>query len=154
MMWCLTKKFQKQVLHKLDRIISLLEKLTIQPVNSFVIIGGLVDINPGQSTILTATPLAAPVPPATVGLPTTLPAGDVPSWSITDPTAAAKVTVKPSTDGLLLAVAVNAGAAPGDVVFVITDAVIANATGTFTLTIPTPVQAPVASFSVSASTPV
>lgn len=103
------------------------------------------NINPGQSTTLTATPLDA------AGAPTSLPKGDVPTWAVSD---ASKVVATPSADGLSLAVAVNAGAAPGDVVFTITDAQVPTATGTITLTIPAPVVNPVASFSVTASTPV
>ena len=103
------------------------------------------DIKPGQSTVLTAAPLDA------AGAATTLPSGDVPTWSVSDPT---KVSASPSADGLSLSVTVTPGAAPGDIVFTITDAVIASATGTFTLTIPAPAPNPVASFAVTASTPV
>jgi hypothetical protein len=106
-----------------------------------------VDIKPGQSTVLTAQPLDGQTPPQ----PTTLPSGDVPTWSVSDPT---KVSASPSADGLSLAVTVTPGAAPGDIVFTITDAVIATATGSFTLTIPAPAPNPVASFAVTASTPV
>ena len=109
------------------------------------------NINPGQSTVLTATPLAAPIPPALVGNVTTLPKGDVPTWTVSDST---KVTAKPSTDGLSLNVAVLPTAAPGDIVFTITDGVILNAQGVFTLTIPVPASAQEASFDVNASTPV
>jgi hypothetical protein len=104
-----------------------------------------VDIQPGQSTTLTAAPLDAG------GVVTTLPTGDVPTWSVSDPT---KVSASPSADGLSLVVSVTAGSAPGDIVFTITDAVVTTATGSFILTIPAPVANAVASFSVSASTPV
>ena len=103
------------------------------------------DINPGQSTTLTAVALDAS------GAPTTLPTGDVPTWSVSDPT---NVSATPAANGLSLVVAVDAGASPGDVVFTITDALIPTATGTFTLTIPAPAPNPVASFAVTASTPV
>ena len=103
------------------------------------------NINGGQSTVLTATPLAAD------GSLTTLPAADVPTWAVSDPT---KVTVSPSADGLSLKVAVNTGAVPGDIIFSITDQLIATATGTFTLTIPAVGPKPVASFGVAASVPV
>lgn len=145
-MWCgFNRGFKKAVLRKLDRLIFLVERATLKPVASFVILGGLVNINPGQSTVLTATPLDA------TGVATKLPTGDVPTWSVSDPT---KVTATPSADGLSLAVTVVAGAAPGDVVFTITDGQITTATGTFTLTIPAPAPNPVASFSVVGSTPV
>ena len=103
------------------------------------------EIKPGQSTVLTAAPLDAQ------GAATTLPSGDVPTWSVSDPT---KVSATPSGDGLSIAVAITPGAASGDIVFTITDAVIATATGSFTLTIPAPVANAVASFAVTASTPV
>ena len=145
-MWCgLNGRFKKAVLRRLDHIIFLIERLVFKPVASFVILGGPVNINPGQSTVLTAAPLDA------AGSPTTLPSGDVPTWSVSDPT---KVSASPAADGLSLAVAITPGAAPGDIVFTITDAVIAAATGTFTLTIPAPAPNPVASFAVTASTPV
>lgn len=143
--------FHRKVLRKLDEIISELKKKLVQEVNSFSIRGGIVNINAGQSTTLTATPLAAPIPPAITGLPTTLPTGDVPVWKASDPT---KVTATPSVDGLSLVVAVLPTALPGDVVFQISDALIPAATGTFTLTIVGAVPAPVASFDVIASTPV
>lgn len=104
------------------------------------------NINPGQSTILTAVPLDAS------GSPTSLPSGDVPNWSASD---TSQITATPSADGLSLTVAVNSPATAGDVVFTIADSLIPAATGTFTLTI-TPVVVganPVASFSVTASTP-
>jgi hypothetical protein len=145
-MWCgLNGRFKRAVLRRLDYITFLLERLVFKPVASFVILGGIVDIKPGQSTVLTAAPLDA------AGAGTTLPSGDVPSWSVSDPT---KVSATPSPDGLSLAVAITPGAAPGDIVFTITDGQITTATGTFTLTIPAPAPNPVASFAVTASTPV
>ena|SRR5258708_5268591 len=102
------------------------------------------NINPGQSTVLTAVPLDAQ------GNPTVLPSGDVPNWSVSD---ASKVTAAPSADGLSLNVTVNPGVAPGDVVFTIADSVIPSATGTFTLTITGAAAQPVASFSVTGSAP-
>jgi hypothetical protein len=104
-----------------------------------------VDIKPGQATLLTATPLDAG------GAKTSLPTGDVPRWTVSDPT---KVTASPSVDGLTLAVTVILTATPGDIVFDVIDGVITTAVGTITLTIPAPVVNAVASFSVSASTPV
>lgn len=105
------------------------------------------DINPGQSTVLTAVPLDAS------GVQTTLPTGDVPNWSASD---TSKISATPSADGLSLNVTVNSdgSATPGDILFTITDALIPSATGTFTLTIPQPTAQPVASFGVTASTPV
>ena len=158
-MWWCEHKCCHEVSAKLDKlrdeleevesellvIASLLKKLTQKPVAKFLITGALMNINPGQSTVLTATPQAAD------GSTTTLPAGDVPTWAVSDPT---KVTVSPSVDGLSLKVTVNAGAAPGDIIFSITDQLIATATGTFTLTVPAVGPKPVASFSVTASTPV
>lgn len=152
--------FRRGVLARLDRLIALLERfmtllerLVLKPVDSFVILDerGIMNINPGQATKLTAIPLAAPVPPAVDGLPTSLPTGDVPQWAVSD---ASKVTVKPSADGLELDVTVVAEALPGDLVFTITDGVIPTAQGSFTLTILATTPAPVASFAVSASTPV
>jgi hypothetical protein len=104
-----------------------------------------VNINPGQSTTLTASPLDAN------GVATTLPSGDVPQWSI-EPTAG--VTVTPSTDGLTLGVAFAATALPGNYVATVMDGIIKTAMGTITLTIPAPGPNPVASFLVTASTPV
>ena len=104
------------------------------------------NINPGQSTVLTAVPLDSN------GVQTTLPSGDVPNWSASD---TSQITATPSTDGLSLTVAVNAGATASSVVFTITDALNPAATGNFTLNIvsATPTPNPVSSFSVSASTP-
>jgi hypothetical protein len=146
------RSFQEKVLRELDEIRALLERLLIEPVGSFIFQGqgDSMDINSGQSTTLTATPLAAPVPPATVGNVTTLPSGDIPTWTVSDST---KVTAKPSSDGLSLNVVVLPTAAPGDVVFTITDGVILNAQGVFTLTIPVPAAAQEASFVITASTP-
>jgi hypothetical protein len=153
-------KLLEEILDVLDDIKSLLSK-AFPPrnnVSSFRVLNSKgqtsMNINQGQTTTLTAVPLAAPIPPATVGLPTTLPAGDVPQWSTSDATQA---TVTPSADGLSLVVAVNANATPGTTVtYTITDGVIPTATGSFQLTIQPAVTppAPVASFSVSASTPV
>lgn len=109
-------------------------------------LGAIMNINPGQSTTLTAVPLDAS------GNPTTLPSGDVPNWSASD---TSQITATPSADGLSLTVAVNSPATAGDVVFTIADSLIPAATGTFTLTI-TPVVVgpnPVASFSITGSTP-
>jgi hypothetical protein len=142
-------KYKQEIIHRLNEIIRLLSK-HVRRVDSFVIIGEFMNINPGQATTLTAVPLAAPVPPAIVGLPTTLPAGDVPKWGVSDPS---KVTAVPSADGLSLSVTVNPTAAPGDVVFTITDGFIATAQGSFTLTIPGVAVNPVASFDITASTP-
>lgn len=103
------------------------------------------NINPGQSTTLTAQPLDAS------GNPTTLPAGDTPQWSV-EP--AAGVTVTPSANGLTLGASFAPTAAPGSYVFTVVDQIIKTAMGTITLTVPTPGPNPVASFSVSASTPV
>lgn len=105
------------------------------------------NINPGQSTVLTAVPLDAS------GVQTTLPSGDVPNWSASD---TSQITATPSADGLSLTVAVNAGATASTIVFTITDGVIPAAQGTFSLTITptTPPPNPVASFSVTGSTPV
>lgn len=104
------------------------------------------NINPGQSTILTAVPLDAS------GSPTSLPSGDVPNWSASD---TSQITATPSADGLSLTVAVNSPATAGDVVFTVADSLNPSATGTFTLTITPVVVGPgaVASFSVTASTP-
>jgi hypothetical protein len=102
------------------------------------------NINPGQSTTLTAVPLDS------TGAPTKLPAGDVPNWSASNSNG---VSMTPSADGLSLVVAMGLTAQPGDYVFTITDAKIATATGSITLTVPAPVPNPVASFSVTASTP-
>jgi hypothetical protein len=157
--WDKEREYHELVLLRLTKVIVLLsqlvEQLVPKPVDSFVITrwnkGDLMNINPGQSTTLTATPLAAPVPPATVGLPTVLPTGDVPTWTLNAPTS---VTATPSKDGLSLVVAVLPTAPAGDINFIITDGLIPTATGSFTLTVTAPTQAPVASFSVSASTPV
>ncbi len=135
-----------EVEDKFDELIRLVKECCRMPVASFLITGDTMNINPGQSTKLTATPLDAN------GAATQLPSGDVPAWGVSDPS---KVSVVPSADGLSLDVTVNAqGATPGDVVFQITDGVIAAATGSFTLTIAAVGPAPVASFSVAASTPV
>lgn len=140
----------RQILHELKLILKELKKSEIQAVASFKILSNLIgdqmNINPGQSTILTAVPLDAS------GSPTSLPSGDVPNWSASD---TSQITATPSADGLSLTVAVNSPATAGDVVFTIADSLIPAATGTFTLTI-TPVVVganPVASFSVTASTP-
>ena len=103
------------------------------------------NIAPGQKTTLTAAPLDA------AGAPTTLPAGDKPNWGV-EPTA--NVTIVPSLDGLSLDVSMMAAATPGDYVFTIVDGQNPNAKGSFTLTIPAPGPNPVASFSITASTPV
>jgi hypothetical protein len=102
------------------------------------------EIKPGQSTTLTATPLDAS------GIVTSLPPGDVPTWASSNPEA--KITE--SADGLSLRVDIDPLALPGDVAFTITDAVNPAATGTITLTIVTPAPNPVASFRVDASAPV
>lgn len=104
-------------------------------------------INPGQSTVLTATPLDAS------GAKTTLPSGDVPQWSVSD---ASNVNVLPSQDGLSLDVTVGSSAPASDLVFTIKDANVASAVGTFTLTVVStlpPAPNPVASFSITASAP-
>ena len=137
----------KRVLRKLDRIAELLERLVFERVARFNIRseGGIVNINQGQSTTLTATPKGAS------GNVTTLPTGDVPMWTVDTP---ASVDVSPSADGLALSVAVHKDAPAGDVVFGITDGQIASAVGSFTLSIQAPAPEAVASFDVSASTPV
>ena len=140
-----------EILNELKLILKELKKDASYIVASFRItsklIGENMNINPGQSTVLTAVPLDAS------GAPVTLPSGDVPNWSASD---TSQITATPSADGLSLTVAVNSPATAGDVIFTITDAVTASATGTFTLSItpgggPTP--GAVASFSVTASTP-
>lgn len=138
----------REILHELKLILKELKKSEIQAVASFKIlsIGDNMNINPGQSTVLSAVPLDAS------GNPTTLPSGDVPNWSASD---TSQITATPSADGLSLTVAVNSPATAGDIVFTVADSLIPSATGTFTLTI-TPVVVgpnPVASFSVTASTP-
>lgn len=138
-------RFQREVLDRLDSIRKLLLKALFKPVVAFDIIGEVMNINAGQSTVLTAVPEDA------AQNPTTLPAGDVPSWSVSD---GSKVTALPSADGLSLSVTVLPSATPGDIIFTITDGQIPSAQGSITLTIPVPSPAPVASFSVTASTPV
>lgn len=138
----------REILYELKLILKELKKSEIQAVASFKIlsIGDNMNINPGQSTVLTAVPLDS------TGAPTTLPSGDVPNWSASD---TSQITATPSADGLSLTVAVNSPATAGDIVFTIADSLIPAAVGTFTLTI-TPVVVgpnPVASFSVTASTP-
>ena len=137
--------FCRSIKEELRDIAEAIESLR-NPVYSYKIIrpGDNMNINPGQSTVLTAVPLDAS------GNQTTLPSGDVPTWSSSDPT---KFTASPFADGLTLNVTINAGAAPGDIVFTVTDAVIAAATGSITLTIPAPTPNPVASFGVTASAP-
>lgn len=103
------------------------------------------DIKPGQSTVLTAVPLSA------AGSPTTLPPGDVPGWGVSEPS---RVSASPSADGLSLNVTIASDAPAGDIIFTVADSVIPSATGSITLTVPAPAPAPVASFAVSASTPV
>lgn len=140
----------RRIRRLLEDILKEIQKSTLR-VSSFRITSNLigdnkVNINPGQKTVLTAVPLDAS------GSPTTLPSGDVPNWSASD---TSQITATPSADGLSLAVAVNSPATAGDVVFTIADSLIPAATGTFTLTI-TPVVVgpnPVASFSITASTP-
>lgn len=141
-MFC--SKFQKAVLRRLDRVIELLEQLAYEPVDNFIILGRFMDILPGQSTVLTAVPLGAS------GSPTKLPSADVPVWSVSD---ASQVDVSPSGDGLSLAVTVHKDAPVGDLVFNISDALIPAATGSFTLSVAAPAVEPVASFSITASTP-
>lgn len=140
----------RQILHELKLILQELQSQASKAVASFritsTIIGDPMNINPGQTTVLTAVPLDAS------GAPTTLPSGDVPNWSASD---TSQIVATPSADGLSLTVAVNAAATAGDVVFTIADSLIPAATGTSTLTI-TPVVVgpkPVASFSITASTP-
>lgn len=130
------------ILYELRQI----HKELARPVASFKIIGDDMNINPGQSTVLTAVPLDAS------GAPTVLPAGDVPNWSASD---VSQISVTPSADGLSLSVTVNATATASTVVFTITDGKITTATGTFSLTITpvTPPPNPVASFSITGSTP-
>ena|ERR1700722_18586173 len=159
-MWGEDKEF-REVLHKLDALLNELNEVRsklarlqalinglYKPVNSFVVKGDLMNITQGQSTTLTATPLDVN------GVATTLVPGDVPAWSVSDPTA---VVVVPSADGLSLSVAVNLTAPNETVVFQITDSTVTPpATGTFTLTIGTvvPPPNPVASFSIAGSAPV
>lgn len=104
------------------------------------------DINPGQTTTLIAVPLDA------TGKPVTLPAGDIPNWSVSD---ASQITASPDTTGLILTVVVLPTATVGNViVFTITDAQVPTATGSFSLTITAPTTPnPVASFSITGSAP-
>lgn len=136
----------KAISHDLKDIRDAIQRLR-NPVVRFQIsrIGAKgMNINPGQSTVLTAVPLDA------AGNPTSLPAGDVPNWAVSD---ASKITAAPSADGLSLNVTVNPGVSPGDVVFTISDAVNPGAQGSFTLTVSGAGAQPVASFSVTASQP-
>jgi len=142
-----------EILHELKLILRELKKSDINPVASFKIlvslIGDQMNINAGQSTVLTAVPLDS------TGNPTVLPSGDVPNWSASD---TSNITATPDPTGLMLIVAVNANAPAGDVVFTIADSAIPSATGTFTLSItpgggPGPGTNPVASFSITASAP-
>jgi hypothetical protein len=144
--WFSKKDRFEEIEALLLRIIETIESLRI-PVFEFVImpiLGENMNINPGQSTTLTAAPLDAS------GNPTTLPTGDVPQWSV-EPSGPA---LTPSADGLTLGVSFPTNAAPGDYVFNVADGIIKTATGTITLTIPSPGPNPVASFAVTASTPV
>ena len=102
------------------------------------------EIKPGQSTTLTATPLDAG------GLPTSLLQGDIPMWSASDTT---DVKITESADGLSLRVDVLPLTLPMDVVFTITDSQVPSATGSLTLTIVAPAPNEVASFKVDASVP-
>jgi len=142
----------KKILHELELILKEIKKDAVRSVASFQIFASTIieenqmNINPGQSTVLTAVPLDLN------GNPVTLPSGDVPNWSASD---TSQITATPSTDGLSLTVAVNPGATAGDVVFTIADAVNPNAIGTSTLSITsvTPPPSGVASFNITASTP-
>ena len=141
-----TMFFLREIERELRRIAEAIEALR-NPVFSFKIIspnGDNMNINPGQTTVLTAVPLDA------AGNPTKLPAGDVPTWSASD---TSQITATPSADGLSLTVVVNPAAPPSTIVFTLTDAIIPAATGTFSLTITPAGPNPVASFSITASTP-
>jgi hypothetical protein len=141
-----------EILNELKLILKELKKDASHVVASFKIFASLIgkdsmNINPGQSTVLTAVPLDAS------GNGVALPSGDVPSWSASD---TSQIVATPSADGLSLTVAINSPATAGDVIFTIADALIPTATGTFTLSIVpgvTPPPGGVASFSITASTP-